>query len=354
MFEDRTGDVLLSEMLADVGSAVDRREGSLIYDALAPAALRLAEFYQALDKVLENGFADTAGREYLILRARERGIEPYAASAAVGLGRISGTAAVGSRLMCDNFCWEVTELLADGECYLQCETVGSAPNHTLGRLVPVEYMSGLGTAELVDIIIPGRDEEGTEALRERYINSLTEQSFGGNRADYIEKTMSVDGVGGVRVYPAWAGGGTVRIAVCDADYGVPSDELVALVQQTLDPVDGQGAGLGLAPIGHIVTVQGAAVTGVAIGMDVVLSDGKSWTDVQQTVEESIDAYLHEVAAGWTANEVLVVRISQIEARLLALDGIVDIGRVTLNGAAENLLLNEDNVPVRGEMDVRIG
>ncbi|MBQ3179977.1 MAG: phage tail protein, partial [Firmicutes bacterium] len=64
--------------------------------------------------------------------------------------------------------------------------------------------------------------------------------------------------------------------------------------------------------------------------------------------------LHEVAAGWTANEVLVVRISQIEARLLALDGIVDIGRVTLNGAAENLLLNEDNVPVRGEMDVRIG
>ncbi len=353
MFEDRTFANLLAEMLADVNSAVDKREGSLIYDALAPAARQLALFYQALDGVLDNGFADTAAREYLILRARERGIEPYAASAALGLGKISGTAAVGTRLVCDKFCWEVVELLEDGQCYLQCETVGSAPNHTLGRLVPVEYLEGLGSAELVDIIIPGRDEEDTEALRERYISSLTEQSFGGNRADYIEKTMSVDGVGGVRVYPVWAGGGSVRVVVCDADMGAPSAELVERVQEILDPLDGQGEGLGVAPIGHVVTVQGAAETAVELGADIMLEEGRVWVDVQPLVEQVMAEYLHEVAAGWTSSEVLIVRVSQVEARLLALDGILDISAVTLNGAAANLHLAADDVPVWGGANVQI-
>lgn len=353
MFEDKTFENVMAEMLDDVSSAVDKREGSLIYDALAPAARQLEIFYQALEMVLNNGFADTAEREYLILRARERGIVPYAATAAMGLGRINGSASVGDRLVCDKFCWEIVEILEDGQCHLRCETPGSEPNYTLGRLVPVEYIDGLASAELVDIIIPGRDEEETEALRERYISSLTEQSFGGNRADYIERAMSVDGVGGVRVYPAWAGGGTVRIAVCDADFCAAATELVERVQQMLDPVDAQGTGLGLAPIGHIVTVQGALETAVDFYADIVLEQGRQWADIRPLAEKCLDEYLHEVAEQWTVAEVLSVRLSQVEARLLALDGIMDISGVTLNGKAANLLLAADDVPVRGEMNVRI-
>lgn len=356
MFEDRTYEAIIGEMLANVSSEVDKREGSLIYDALSPAALCIAEFYQALEKTVDNGFADTAERKYLILRARERGIEPYAASAAVGIAKVKGSLLAGSRLLCDKFCWVAMESVENGECRVQCETAGSEPNHILGRLVPVEYMSGLGTAELVDIVIPGRDEESTEALRERYVSSLTEQSFGGNRADYIAKTMSIDGVGGVRVYPAWAGGGSVRIAICDADFAVPSAELVERVQEVLDPANGskaQGSGVGLAPIGHIVTVEGAESVAVDISMNMVLSEGKSWSDVENAAEDCVDDYLHEVAGGWTENEVLTVRISQLEARLLALDGVVDISGMKLNGVAENYAAKDDSIPLRGEMSVCI-
>ena len=54
--------------------------------------------------------------------------------------------------------------------------------------------------------MPGEDEEETESFRSRYLASFQAQSFGGNRADYLEKTEALPGVGGVRVFRAWNGG----------------------------------------------------------------------------------------------------------------------------------------------------
>lgn len=42
MFESMTFDYIMEEMLAEVSSEFDKREGSIIYDALAPAAVELA------------------------------------------------------------------------------------------------------------------------------------------------------------------------------------------------------------------------------------------------------------------------------------------------------------------------
>ena len=55
---------------------LDKREGSVIYDAIAPAALELANMYVALDVVMDEVFADSASYYYLIKRAAERGIYP--------------------------------------------------------------------------------------------------------------------------------------------------------------------------------------------------------------------------------------------------------------------------------------
>ena len=52
MFEEKTFEVILNEALEQVPNDVDKREGSIIYDALAPTALKLAEAYSLLDWVL--------------------------------------------------------------------------------------------------------------------------------------------------------------------------------------------------------------------------------------------------------------------------------------------------------------
>ena len=76
-YEDITYDVILQRMLDRVPDNMDKREGSIIYDALAPAAVELQLMYIELDTILTETFADTAQRDYLVRRAVERGITPY-------------------------------------------------------------------------------------------------------------------------------------------------------------------------------------------------------------------------------------------------------------------------------------
>ena len=80
MYEGMTFDFILEKMLKNVPKDIDKREGSIIYDAVAPAAAELAQLYIELDCVLTETFADTAGRQYLVMRAAERGIEPYSSA----------------------------------------------------------------------------------------------------------------------------------------------------------------------------------------------------------------------------------------------------------------------------------
>ncbi len=75
-----TYEEILQRMLDRVPNNIDKREGSIIYNALAPAAVELAQMYIEAERILNEGFADTASREYLIKRAAERGITPYPAT----------------------------------------------------------------------------------------------------------------------------------------------------------------------------------------------------------------------------------------------------------------------------------
>lgn len=83
MFEDQTFEAIMERMLNSISADIDTREGSVIYNALAPAAAELAKSYIWLDTVLELVFSDTAQGEFLDRRAAEAGIERTAATKAV-------------------------------------------------------------------------------------------------------------------------------------------------------------------------------------------------------------------------------------------------------------------------------
>lgn len=83
MYEAQTYESILARMLQkalSINSNLDTREGSLVWYGDAPAAVELQNLYIALDTVLNETFADTATRPYLILRAAERGLSPQPAS----------------------------------------------------------------------------------------------------------------------------------------------------------------------------------------------------------------------------------------------------------------------------------
>ena len=353
MYEAMTYEVILQRMLErvkDTHPDLDTREGSIIYDALAPAAVELQNAYLELDMVLDEAFADTASRYYLIKRAAERGLLPYDATRAIVKGVFTPSTVVipiGSRFACGTQTYTVKEKIADGAYRLECETAGEAGNESSGILVPVDYVDGLETATLTELLIPGEDEEETEAFRKRYFNSLNAQAFGGNVADYQEKVNSLQGVGGVNVYPVWNGGGTVKLVVITSQYTKPTQELLDFVKNEIDPEEQSGTGVGLAPIGHVVTVAGVEEVPIDVAMQITFQEGYTWEDIQSEAGDRLEEYLLELRKAWSDSKELVVRISQMETRILNLTGVLDVTRTTINGAAQNLALSSDSIPGKG-------
>lgn len=359
MYENVTFELLLKRMLDRVKNNMDKREGSVIHDSTAPAAVELQNVYIALDTVLNETFADTATLYYLKKRAKEHGIHQIMASQAILQGEFTPAeleVPIGSRYSCDKLNYIITEKVSDGVYKLMCETAGTEGNIHFGTLIPIDHVSGLETAELTELLIPARDDETVEELRERYLASLTSQAYGGNIADYKEKTMMINGgggigaVGGVKVTPVWNGGGTVKLTIIDNTFNVPSEELIEKVKITADPYPNEGLGYGFAPIGHIVTVEGVQGVTINIETEITYADGWSWEAAGSIITKAVDDYFKELSSIWESNDNLIVRISQIESRILDCTGVIDISSTTLNGSTSNLYLTANEIPVRGTIN----
>jgi uncharacterized phage protein gp47/JayE len=372
MFEEYTFDNILARMLDRVSDEVDKREGSVIYDALAPAAVELQLMYIELENMLNQCFADTADRTWLIMRAKERGFEPYTASAAVLRGVFDPTDAEveGKRFNLEKLNYIVGELLEDGSRAVYCESTGSEGNLYLGAMTPLEYIDGLKSARLTEVITEGKDEEDTEVFRQRYLESISEQAFGGNVADYRQKVKELNeneditgmgGIGQVRVYCAdeWNGGGTVKLVIASRSDSACTPTLISAVQEYIDPIGGKG--LGIAPVGHIVTVGTVDSQSVDINVKLRVSDGYDAELLKPYIEQVTEDYFAELNGKWEDTQGvddeddITVIVSYLAGKIQSLAGVRGISEISVGGAVfgEELVLNKDSFAVFGELNVEV-
>lgn len=117
MYENMSVEVILERMIDRVveqDNTLDTREGSIIYNALAPAAVELMGMYIEAQRIMDETFADTASREYLIKRCKERGISPQPATNAILKGVFEPSTLeipIGSRYSLENLNYVVIEKL---------------------------------------------------------------------------------------------------------------------------------------------------------------------------------------------------------------------------------------------------
>lgn len=358
MYESQTYEAILQRMLDRVPNDIDKREGSVIYDALAPAAAELAQMYIDLDINYSLSFADTASGEYLTRRAAEFGVNRETATKAIRQGEFYGNnntlmdVPEGSRFSIESVNYVAVSKISTGVYRLECETPGVVGNQYFGSLLPIQAVNGLVRAELTDVIVPGEDEETDEALRQRYYEAVNEPAFGGNVADYRRKIASIDGVGGVKVLPVWQGGGTVRCTIIASDWSAPSLTLVDEVQEIIDPTP-QGKGLGQAPIGHTVTIAGVEAETIDVTTTVTLADGVTPGQVQDPIERAIEAYLFGLRKSWADEDQIIVRVALIEAAILGVTGVIDVADTTLNGATANITIGQEEIPMLGEVTIHV-
>lgn len=352
MYESQTFETLLARALARVATNVDKREGSLVMNAIAPVSAEHANLYILLDDIIRNGYVDTAEvREYVVYRCKERGIIPYEATKAVLKGKFNMSIPLGSRFSQDELNYTALAFIEEAEGYyyyqMECETAGEIGNKSFGELTAIEYIHKDLEGELIELLIPAEDDESIESLKKRYASSFEGTTFGGNKRYYKEKTKAINGVGGCIVVPVWNGGGTVKLLITDSEFNKATSVLVESVQAQVDPSP-QGEGNGFAPIGHTVTVTTPEEFTVNIAVRITFKEGHSWSQLKANVTTALEEYFAELREAWE-NENLVVRISQVENRILNLEGVLDVADTTLNGVADNLVVEREELPILGEV-----
>ena len=347
MYEDMTYEAILEDALSRVPSDVDKREGSIIYDTLAPVCYKLAECYASLGSLTDLLFGDTAVGEFLDRFVNDYGMTRKQAVPAIRQVTANEAITIGSRWAVNDVVYDITALTSDGVYSAKCETAGSVGNTYTGQLSNIDNTSD-AEVTLGDIITPGEDEETDDALRARFYKSARQAAFGGNIADYEGKVLAVDGVGAVKVFPAHEMGaaGQVGLVIGDTQGNTASAAKVAEVQALMG-TDGDG----IAPIGHTVTVKTSADLSVDVAAAVRLKTGSSFAIIQPIVVQAITDYIN--AIGFADETVFFAKLQAVI--LDCHPDIVDIGTVTINGASANLALEKTfdsyQVPVVGTVTV---
>ncbi|SYX84599.1 baseplate J/gp47 family protein [Paenibacillus alvei] len=359
MYENQTYETILERMLDRVPDDVDKREGSVIYNACAPAAWELAAMYAKLGINMELSFADTASGEYLSRRAAEFGVNRKQASKAKRKGGFFDAngqpldVPIGSRYAIENISFIATSKIEAGLFTLECEQSGTRGNKVFGALLPIDFVEKLARAELSDILVPGDDIETDEQLRQRYVEAVNEPAFGGNVSDYKQKLNAIEGVGDVKVFPVWQGGGTVKCTIITSEWAAPPKEMIDDIQTKVDPIQNHSKGLGLAPIGHMVTISGVLNTSINVESKIVLEAGATVGQLQQPIEDVINTYLLNLRKSWSKVSNIVVRVALIEAAILTVRGVIDVSGTTVNGQANNITLGEEEIPTLGTVTVNV-
>lgn len=372
MFESRTYENLMEEVLALAPEGLDTRQGSIFFDAVSAAVNKIAKLYTDLDRLFDTVFIMTATGEYLDLRAAEYGFTRQPATSAKYLFLHTGTQpGIGRRFFHnDSGYYFALGQADDGTLYLEAETPGTECNDIESGdiAVPVDTVVGMTSAYFGGIYEYGTDAEGDESFRERVLEKLSGPAENGNKQHYKTWCESVAGVGRACIQPLWNGENTVR-GILISPLGLPVPQsVVDAVQEYIDPDDlgmtveidgttyrvGDGLGNGRANIGaHFTAVSAESLT-VDVSFTAYPRSGIAQEEIEAAASGAIANYLQSLVLNAEDGDDIIVRISTIGAILSGLTSyLVDYSGLTLNGQTGNIQAGETEVPVVGEVTVNV-
>ena len=363
-------DYWLDLMLDNVPDDIDQREGSVIYDALAPAAMVMAQQSLTRANIIKQTYIKTAQGQFLDYRAAEHGTARYTATQTEVKAKFldSDGNSINNVQIGDQFAsigetpifYTVQKINDDLTGELTADDPGTTANSYIGQVLPVTSNDILSWAEITEIVAPARDEETDDHLRDRLLKADDWIAYGGNITDYLAMLNKISEVGAGQVYPVWNGAGTVKLVIVDNNLMPASAELVKKVKNIIDPTDNESQGYGLAPIDHQVTV--VAPTPLKVNISVTVNiDGTHGADiVKAKIKTAVDEYFKLLRQSWNTIDAKTGRgysqtiyRSKILSQIMMVDGVINASVPMLNGSDQDIALVFDNqmsqLPILGEV-----
>lgn len=297
----------------------DTSEDSDAYARASSLAACAEGIYAHQKWLIKQFFPDTADTEFLEKHAGLRGLRRRNATYSAGKGAtVSGNPdaviAVGLQIKTeDGRFYETTEsavIPASGSVIVAVRSLATGAVQNIKTATKGSFMAapvGVSTDVVLNDVVGATNAESDSSLLERLLNKIRRPAAGGNKYDYKDWALEVDGVEQAYVYPLRRGLGTVDIAIT-ADNGVPSDDTVRRAQEYIDqerPVTAKES-----------KVVKPDVTKVNFNIQVKIS-GVALNDIKTAINNALRDYFNGLIPG----DDLIV--SQCEAVINNLIGVVD-------------------------------
>lgn len=350
-------DRIIARLIADAVAGLDPVDprypdlipGAILHDVYGSVSLELDREYDRIHVELPaSAFPTTATGEWLDAWAEALGLERKDEVRALGSVRFTsdvdaGTPEVdipaGTQASTEATSSEAEEIVfvtladalipagggqvdVDVEAYL-AGAAGNVPANTVTFLQ--SDVNDVASVTNPEAMTTGTDVETDEALQYRVGRKLASAGGAGNIADYENWGLEEPGVGFVTVEPNWAGAGTVRSFLTDANNDPVGNPLLDAHKARVDPNDGDG--FGLAPIGAVVTVATPGVTGTAVEAVLVFDPGFSLDGaggtraLREEITEALRRYINRLRVGED-----VIR-AKVIAAIVNVDGVANVNLV---------------------------
>ena len=314
----------------------DTSEDSDAYARASSLAACAEGIYAHQKWLIKQFFPDTADTEFLEKHAGLRGLRRRNATYSAGKGAtVSGNPnaviAVGLQIKTeDGRFYETTEsavIPASGSVIVAVRSLATGAVQNIKTATKGSFMAapvGVSTDVVLNDVVGATNAESDSSLLERLLNKIRRPAAGGNKYDYKDWALEVDGVEQAYVYPLRRGLGTVDIAIT-ADNGVPSDDTVRRAQEYIDqerPVTAKES-----------KVVKPDVTKVNFNIQVKIS-GVALNDIKTAINNALRDYFNALIPG----DDLIV--SQCEAVVSDLIGVVDRRFVAPNANRKADVINK--------------
>ncbi len=343
-------------MLEKAPPGIDVREGSFFWDATRPGALEKARLIQfQLQNMLQIFFVQTSYGTYLDYLGQARGVTRLPATSATGNVKFVGQPGIlvkaGTQVATQSstnapaITFKTTEegvINAEGEVVVraECAELGTAGNVPAGVIVlMLDPVNGVTAVTNPEPFTGGTDIEDDDAFRERILEAWRSPVTSGNKYHYKFWAKEVPGVGDAKVIPLWDGPGTVKVVIVDGNKRAASPELLDAVTAHIEDER---------PIGATVTVASAAEKQINIAANITLASGYAIAQVQELYQDTVTNFFKEIALVET-----YVSYAQLGKLLLETPGVGDYSGLLANGAANKVLLGEEEIPVLGAVTLEV-
>lgn len=340
---------------------MDISEGSYLYDATEPSNIEFAIAYFMLRNVILLAFPQHSFGEWIDYAAALRGMSRNPAKYATGKVTIKGAAGTvipsgtifsntipaGSDMEPKYYNTIEEAVIGDDgiiSVKIQAEVAGTEGNANAGEInLNIQDVKDIVSVTNETALKNGVAEESDESLVARILEAARDQATSGNVKSYKKWAKEVSGVADVDVVPLWNGPGTVKVIIV-GNGGVPIPELINDVKEYLDPADHEGEGEGCAPIGAVVTV----VTVENFVLDIWIESIEVATnfleaEAKNNIYVGLKTSIAEIGIGG------LIRRRDIEDSIKHAEGIVDFGRVLVNGSDKNIQVGAHLKPIIGEV-----